>query len=427
MSADIQSFGCRLNAYEAEVMRGHAGSQSDLVVINTCAVTAEAERQGRAAVRRAHRDRPDARIVVTGCAAQIDPAAWAALPGVDRVLGNLDKLLPASWEPGAPAAVSDLHAARRDAPHLVTGFDGRARAFVEVQQGCGHACTFCIIPRGRGPSRSLPVGGIVQQVRGLVTAGYKEVVLTGVDLCSYGPDLPGRPTLGAMVARLLALVPELPRLRLSSLDPAAIDEDLWRLLAEEPRLMPHLHLSVQAGSDLVLKRMRRRHSRADALASIARARRLRPGLAIGADLIAGFPTETDALFAETLAFVHEAELPYLHVFPYSERPGTPAARMPAVPVPVRRERAAELRAAAAVHAAGFHSDLLGRAVQVVVERGGRGHTEHYAPVRLDGAHEVGSLLSCHVMGADAAGLHVQPVRPRLLPYPLARSAERSHV
>ncbi len=408
-------------------MRGHAGSQSDLVVINTCAVTAEAERQGRAAVRRAHRDRPDARIVVTGCAAQIDPAAWAALPGVERVLGNLDKLLPASWQPGAPTAVSDLHAARRDAPHLVTGFDGRARAFVEVQQGCGHACTFCIIPRGRGPSRSLPVGGIVQQVRGLVAAGYNEVVLTGVDLCSYGPDLPGRPTLGAMVARLLALVPELPRLRLSSLDLAAIDEDLWRLLAEEPRLMPHLHLSVQAGSDLVLKRMRRRHSRADALASIARARRLRPGLAIGADLIAGFPTETDALFAETLAFVHEAELPYVHVFPYSERPGTPAARMPAVPVPVRRARAAELRAAAAVHAARFHSGLLGRAVQVVVERGGRGHTEHYAPVRLDGVHDVGSLLSCLVMGADAAGLHVQPVQPRLLPYPPACSAERSHV
>ena len=406
MTADIQTFGCRLNVYEAEVIRGHTRGQSDLVVINTCAVTAEAERQGRAAVRRAHRDRPDARIVVTGCAAQIDPAAWAALPGVDRVLGNLDKLLSASWQPGAPAAVSDLHAARRDAPHLVTGFDGRARAFVEVQQGCDHACTFCIIPRGRGPSRSLPMGGIVQQVRGLVAAGYNEVVLTGVDLCSYGPDLPGHPTLGGMIARLLALVPGLPRLRLSSLDPAAIDEDLWRLLAEEPRLMPHLHLSLQAGSDLVLKRMRRRHSRADALAAIARARRLRPGLAIGADLIAGFPTETEALFAETLAFVDEAELPYLHVFSYSERPGTPAARMPAVPLPVRRARAARLREAAAVHAGSFHAGLLGRTVQVVAERGGRGHTEHYAPVRMAWDCTAGRLVCGRVSGADAAGLDV---------------------
>ena len=406
MTADIQTFGCRLNAYESEVIRGHTGGQSDLVVINTCAVTAEAERQGRAAVRRAHRDRPDARIVVTGCAVQIDPAGWAALPGVDRVLGNLDKLRPAAWQPGAPAAVSDLHAARRDAPHLVTGLDGRARAFVEVQQGCDHACTFCIIPRGRGPSRSLPVGGIVQQVRGLVAAGYNEVVLTGVDLCSYGPDLPGRPSLGAMAARLLALVPELPRLRLSSLDPAAIDEDLWRLLAGEPRLMPHLHLSLQAGSDLVLKRMRRRHSRADALALIARARRLRPGLAIGADVIAGFPTETDALFAETLAFVQEAGLPYLHVFPYSERPGTPAARMPAVPLPIRRERAARLREAAASNAAVFHAGLLGRTVQVVVERGGRGHTEHYAPVRMEWDCTAGGLVTGRVSGTDAAGLDV---------------------
>ncbi len=409
MTVEVRTFGCRLNAYESEVMRGLAAGQSDLVVINTCAVTGEAERQGRAAVRRAHRDRPDARIVVTGCAAQINPAAWSALPGVHRVLGNLDKLRAESWQPGAGTAVSDLHAGRQDAPHLVAGLDGRARAFVEVQQGCGHACTFCIIPRGRGPSRSLPVGGIVQQVRGLVAAGYREVVLTGVDICSYGPDLPGRPTLGGMAARLLALVPDLPRLRLSSLDPAALDEDLWRLLADEPRLMPHLHLSVQAGSDLVLKRMRRRHGRAGALAAIARARRLRPGLAIGADLIAGFPTETDALFRETLDFVDEAALPYVHVFPYSERPGTPAARMPAVPPPVRRERAARLRDAAAAQAAAFHARMLGRTVQVVAERGGRGHTEHFAPVRLTGGCIAGSLVTGRVAGADAAGLDVHGV------------------
>ena len=404
MTVEVQTFGCRLNAYESEVVRTHAAGQSDLVVINTCAVTAEAERQCRAAVRRIHRDRPGARIVVTGCAAQINPAAWAALPGVHRVLGNPDKLRPESWQPGAGSAVSDLRAPRPDAPHPVTGLQGRTRAFVEVQHGCDHACTFCVIPQGRGPNRSLPLGSIVRQVRTLVDAGCQEVVLTGVDICSYGSELPGRPTLGSMARSLLAQVPNLPRLRLSSLDPAALDEDLWRLLTEEPRLMPHLHLSLQAGSDLVLKRMRRRHSRAVALAAIASARRLRPGLAIGADLIAGFPTETDALFAETLAFVHEVALPYLHVFPYSERPGTPAARMPAVPPPVRRERAARLRAAADVHAAAFHAAMVGRTVQVVVERGGRGHSEHYAPVRLTGAGAVGSLVTAHVVSADAAGL-----------------------
>ncbi len=408
MTVDVQTFGCRLNAYEAEVIRGHAAGQSDLVVINTCAVTAEAERQCRAAVRRAHREHPEARIVVTGCAAQINPAGWAALPGVSRVLGNADKLRAECWAPGAGSSVSDLHAPREDTQHPVTGPDGRARAFVEVQRGCGHACTFCIIPQGRGPSRSLPVDGIVQQVRALGAAGFREVVLTGVDLCSYGTDLPGAPTLGGLAARVLALAPGLPRLRLSSLDPAALDEELWRLLAEEPRLMPHLHLSLQAGSDLVLKRMRRRHSRAGALEVIARARRVRPGIAIGADVIAGFPTETDALFGETLDFVNEAALPYLHVFPYSERPGTPAARMPAVAAPVRRERAARLRAAASAHAAAFHADMVGRTVQVVAERGGRGHTEHYAPVRLAGGFAVGALVTGCVVEADAAGLIVQP-------------------
>ena len=428
MTADIQTFGCRLNAYESEVIRGHTAGQDDLVVVNTCAVTAEAERQGRAAVRRAHRERPGARIVVTGCAAQINPAAWSALPGVDRVLGNLDKLRAEAWRPGAGGAVSDVWTPRVEAPAAVTAFDGRARALVEVQQGCGHACTFCVIPQGRGPSRSVPAGVVVQRVRALVEAGYREVVLTGVDIASYGPDLPGRPTLGSLARRVLALVPGLPRLRLSSLDPAvlaegAADEDLWRLLAEEPRFMPHLHLSVQAGSDLVLKRMRRRHTRAGVLEVIARARRVRPGVAIGADLIAGFPTETDALFRESLDFVDEAALPYLHVFPYSERPGTPAARMPAVPVPVRRERAARLRAAAAVHAGAFHAGMLGRTVRVLAERGGRGHTEQFAPVRLlevceagaceAGAYEVGRIVAGHVVAgrvvaADAVGLTVQP-------------------
>ena len=307
MTVDILTFGCRLNAYECEVMRGLSAASTDTVIVNTCAVTAEAERQARQAIRRVARERPDARIVVTGCAAQIDPAAWAALPNVHRVLGNDDKLNPESWRPGAGSAVSDIMAARETAAHLVTEFASRARAFVQVQQGCDHRCTFCIIPFGRGPNRSVPIGAIAAQVRTLVAAGYQEIVLTGVDIASYGPDLPGAPSLGQMIRRLLLAVPELPRLRLSSIDPAAIDDDLWRLIAEEPRLMPHLHLSLQAGSDLILKRMRRRHLPRQAPGRwFSAPATLRPGIAIGADLIAGFPTETDALFDETLRFVREA-------------------------------------------------------------------------------------------------------------------------
>jgi threonylcarbamoyladenosine tRNA methylthiotransferase MtaB len=402
MTVDILTFGCRLNAYESEVMRGHATALSDTIIVNTCAVTAEAERQARQAIRRAHRERPDARIVVTGCAAQIDPSAWAALPGVARVLGNEDKLRPESWAPGAASAVSDIMAARETAAHLVTEFAGRSRAFVQVQQGCDHRCTFCVIPFGRGPSRSVPIGAVVEQVRALVAAGYNEVVLTGVDITSYGPDLPGAPTLGQMARRLLALVPELPRLRLSSLDPNEIDADLWRLIAEEPRLMPHLHLSLQAGSDLILKRMKRRHLRADGLAVVRRARDLRPGIAIGADLIAGFPTETDALFAETLAFVEETEIPFLHVFPYSERPGTPAARMPPVPKPVRRDRATRLRTVGAANAGRFYAAQVGAVASVLTESGEAGHTEHFAPVRITATP--GRLMRARITGADDAGL-----------------------
>jgi len=399
MTVEILTFGCRLNAYESEVMRGHAAALTDTVIVNTCAVTAEAERQARQAIRKAARENPSARIVVTGCAAQIDPAAWAALPGVTRVLGNDDKLRPESWLPDAGSAVSDIMQARETAAHLVTEFAGRARAFVQVQQGCDHRCTFCVIPFGRGPNRSVPIGVVVQQVRALVDAGFQEVVLTGVDIASYGPDLPGTPSLGQMARRLLALVPDLPRLRLSSIDPAAIDADLWRLIAEEPRLMPHLHLSLQAGSDLILKRMRRRHLRADAFAVIERARSLRPGIAIGADLIAGFPTETDALFAETLDFVQEADLPYIHVFPYSERPGTPAERMPAVPKADRRDRAARLRAAGAQAARRFFDAQHGRVVALLTESGDRGHSEHFAPVRLASPAEPGRLMAARITGA----------------------------
>jgi threonylcarbamoyladenosine tRNA methylthiotransferase MtaB len=406
MSLDILTFGCRLNAYESEVMRAHAAALADTVIVNTCAVTAEAERQARQAIRRAHRERPKARIVVTGCAAQLAPDAWAALPGVARVLGNAEKLRPESWTQGAGSAVADIMAVRETAPHLLTGFGGRARAFVQVQQGCDHRCTFCIIPFGRGPNRSVPIGAIAQQLGALVAAGYREVVLTGVDIASYGGDLPGAPTLGQMVRRVLRQVPELPRLRLSSIDPAAIDGDLWRLIETEPRLMPHLHLSVQAGSDLILKRMKRRHLRADLLSVIRRARSLRPGIAIGADLIAGFPTETETQFADTLALVEAEEIPFLHVFPYSERPGTPAARMPPLPKPVRRARAARLRAAGAATARRFFAAQVGREAAVLAETGGAGHTEHFAPVRI--AATPGTIVRARIVAAEQSGLIAEP-------------------
>ncbi len=401
MSLDVLTFGCRLNAFESEVIRGHAAGLRDTVVVNTCAVTAEAERQCRKAVAAIHRDRPDTAIVVTGCAAQIAPARWAALPGVRRVLGNSEKLQAAHWRGGAESAVGEIGAVRTHVAHPVIGIEGRARAFLDVQQGCDHACTFCIIPQGRGRSRSLPVADAVAQARAIAEAGINELVLTGVDLASYQS---GEARLGDLVLAILRDVPTLPRLRLSSLDPAAIDPSLWRALAERPRLMPHLHLSIQAGADLVLKRMRRRHLRADALAAVARARDLRPGLAIGADLIAGFPTETDAQHQQTLDFIGEAEIPYLHVFPYSERPGTPAVRMPAVPQAVRRTRAADLRRAAQPIAARFHTAQLGRTLRVVAERGGTGHSEQFCKVRLAGPHRVGDLVTVRVTAADAVGL-----------------------
>jgi threonylcarbamoyladenosine tRNA methylthiotransferase MtaB len=402
MSAEILTHGCRLNSYESEVMQSLTAGLQDVVVVNTCAVTAEAERQARQTIRRVQRERPGVEIVVTGCAAQIAPARWAALPGVTRVVGNSEKLLAATWVPGSDAGVGDIMVARETAAHLVTEFAGRARAFVQVQQGCDHRCTFCVIPFGRGPNRSVPIGAIVEQVRALVGAGFQEVVLSGVDIASFGSDLPGAPRLGQMVRRLLALVPELPRLRLSSLDPAALDEDFWRVLGDEPRLMPHLHFSLQAGNDMVLKRMRRRHSRAQAGEVVDRARSLRPGVAIGADLIAGFPTETEAMFADTLDFVRAAALPYLHVFPYSARPDTPAARMPAVPMDVRRARAAVLRDAGADNARAFHAGLVGREAAVLCETGEAGHTEHFAPVRMRG--EPGRVMRARITGVDLRGV-----------------------
>jgi threonylcarbamoyladenosine tRNA methylthiotransferase MtaB len=407
MTSEIVSHGCRLNRFESEVIRGHLAGRPDILVINTCAVTAQAERDARQAIARAHRAQPGRPIVVTGCAAQLAPARWAALPGVTRVLGNEEKLRAEAWAPDAGSACADIMRAVPAVAHPITGMAGRARAFVAVQQGCDHRCTFCIIPFARGPNRSVPAGAVVEQIRLLAESGCQEVVLTGVDITSYGADLPGRPTLGSLARRVLRLVPGLARLRLSSLDPAALDEDFWALLADEPRLMPHLHLSLQAASDVILKRMKRRHSVAGAADVIARARRLRPGIAIGADVIAGFPTETDALFEETLAFVRDHALPYVHVFPYSERPGTPAARMPAVAPPVRRARAAALREAGRIAAARFHAGLIGSEARIVVERAGAGaggHTEHFAPVRLAGDWAHGSLVRARITGANDAGL-----------------------
>jgi threonylcarbamoyladenosine tRNA methylthiotransferase MtaB len=382
----LLTFGCRLNTYESEVMRAlatAAGHGADTIVVNTCAVTAEAERQARQAIRRVARDNPEARIHVTGCAAQIDPVGWGTLPGVARVVGNAEKLQAATWAKDAPAEpVSDIMAATETAAHLVTDFAGRARAFVQVQQGCDHRCTFCVIPYGRGRSRSVPQAAIVAQVRALVDRGYREVVLTGVDVTSYGVNVPDRPTLGAMVRHLLAEVSDLPRLRLSSLDPVEIDQELWRLIGEEPRFMPHLHLSLQHGADVILKRMKRRHRRAEAVALARRARDLRPDIAFGADLIAGFPTETEDDFRQTLELAEEMKLAFLHVFPYSERPGTPAARMPQLPKPLRRERAARLREVGRAATARFFESRVGQDETVLFERPDRGHTAQFAPIRL---------------------------------------------
>lgn len=404
----IITFGCRLNAFESEVMRGHAEAAGleDAVIVNTCAVTAEAERQARQAIRKARRDNPAAQIVVTGCAAQRDADAFAAMPEVDRVIGNTEKMQAESFAPDAdaPLAVGDIMTVQETAGHLITGFEDRARAFVQVQNGCDHRCTFCVIPYGRGNSRSVPIGQIVQQVQQLVANGYAEVVLTGVDITSYGADLPGQPALGQMVRRLLALVPELPRLRISSIDAVEVDGDLLDLIAGEPRLMPHLHLSLQAGDDMILKRMKRRHSRADAVAFCKQVRALRPDAVFGADLIAGFPTETDDMFRRSLDLIDDCGLTWLHVFPYSPRPGTPAARMPQVPKTIRRDRARRLREAGERRVADFLRGCIGGETTVLVETAERGRTEQYAPIHLPDGLAPGTLVRMRITGADDSAL-----------------------
>lgn len=402
MTVEVVTFGCRLNAVESEALRERAAADglTDAVVFNTCAVTGEAVRQARQAIRKAARARPGAKVIVTGCAAQIDPAAFAAMPEVHLVLGNVEKTRAGSLrETGT--LVGDIMSEIRTSRVAAASQGGRARAYVEIQNGCDHRCTFCVIPFGRGNSRSTPTELVVERARALAEAGYVEVVLTGVDLTSWGGDLPGAPSLGVLVRTILREVPELPRLRLSSIDAAEIDADLMACLAEEARLMPHLHLSLQAGDDLILKRMKRRHSRADSLRLIADVRRVRPETAFGADLIAGFPTETDAAFENTLALLAEAGLSYLHVFPYSPRPGTPAARMPAVPGPVIKERAARLRAAGDAALVRHLDRRVGTIVSALVERVGRARAEDFTEVAFEGASAAGTIISGIIVSHDA--------------------------
>ena len=405
----LVTFGCRLNTYESEVMKTHAKNAGleDAIIFNTCAVTKEAERQARQAIRRARRENPDAKIIVTGCSAQIDPQTYAQMGEVDQIIGNDLKLKAETWglEGDERVLVNDIMSVKETAGHLIEGIEGQARAFIQVQNGCDHRCTFCIIPYGRGNSRSVPIGEIADQVRKLVEAGYNEIVMTGVDVTSYGADLPGKPALGQMIRRVLALVPELPRLRLSSLDPVEIDEDLWRLIAEEPRLMPHLHMSLQAGDDMILKRMKRRHLRADAIEMCRKARDFRPDMAFGADIIAGFPTETEEMFQNTLNIVEECDLTFLHVFPYSERPGTPAAKIPdQVPPPVRKERARLLRNLGDKQVEKFLNFHVKQKRQVIVEKDNIGRTEHFAEVRLDRECQVGSLVNVQTDGISGTSL-----------------------
>ncbi|MFL6797152.1 MAG: tRNA (N(6)-L-threonylcarbamoyladenosine(37)-C(2))-methylthiotransferase MtaB [Xanthobacteraceae bacterium] len=418
MNVDVVTFGCRLNSYESEVIRrqAEAAGLADVIVINTCAVTAEAVRQGRQAIRRLKRERPGAAIVATGCAAQIEPHTFAAMPEVASVIGNTEKLTAAAWRkerarlrnpvPVAPEekiSVNDIMGIKETAAHLLDGLEGRARAFVQVQNGCDHRCTFCIIPFGRGNSRSVPMGQVVDEVRRLSERGYHEVVLTGVDLTSYGANLPGCPRLGTLVKQILKHVPELARLRLSSIDSVEVDHDLLDAFTN-PRLMPHLHLSLQAGHDIILKRMRRRHLRADAIAFCREVRRLRPDVVFGADLIAGFPTESEDMFARSLDLVDECGLLYLHVFPFSPRPGTAAARMPQVPRPVIKARAARLRAKGETAMRAHFAAQVGAARRVLIESGSFGRTEQFTPVLLKAPLDSGRMVDVTITGYDARHL-----------------------
>ena len=408
---EVISLGCRLNAYEGERVRRLADDAGlrGAVVVNSCAVTNEAVRQTRQTIRRARRDHPGAKIIVTGCAAQIDPAAFSAMPEVDAVLGNIEKLESGDWravaDGGEMVRVNDIMDARENAAHLIDGYGDRARAFLQIQSGCDHRCTFCIIPYGRGKSRSTPLADIVATARRLVDAGHGEIVLTGVDITSYGADLPGSPTLGSLVGAILDGAPGLARLRLSSIDGAEVDDELLDRIVGDSRIAPHLHLSLQAGSDMILKRMKRRHSRADAIEFCARIRATRPEIAFGADIIAGFPTETEQMFEESLSLVDEAGLHYVHVFPFSPREGTPAARMPQLPRSIVKERAERLRAKSETARICFLDGQVGKTFDAIVESGGRARLGNFAPVRLKTpAGEVGALARVKILARENANL-----------------------
>lgn len=419
MGVDVVTFGCRLNAFESEVIRREAeqAGLADTIVINSCAVTNEAVAQARQSIRKLKRERPEARIVVTGCAAQTQSRMFAEMAEVDRVVGNDEKMRGDAWRATRSAfeapfgidasekvAVADIMAVTEMAPHLLDGFArGLPRVFVQVQNGCDHRCTFCIIPYGRGNSRSVPMGAVVDQVRALVERGHAEIVLTGVDLTSYGADLPGAPKLGQLVRQILRHVPELKRLRISSIDSIEADRDLLDVLADDIRLMPHLHLSLQSGDDMILKRMKRRHSRRDAIDFCAQVRRLRPDIAFGADIIAGFPTETEEMFTRSLDLVEECDLTFLHVFPYSPRPGTPAARMPQVEGRAIRERAKRLRAAGEAALLRRLAAEVGATRHVLIESDKQGRTEHFLPVAIDGC-EPGTVRRLTVAGHDGGRL-----------------------
>jgi threonylcarbamoyladenosine tRNA methylthiotransferase MtaB len=407
---ELITLGCRLNIAESDAMRALAADQDDLVIVNSCAVTAEAVRQTRKAIRRARLTRPDARIIVTGCAAQIEPETFARMPEVTRVVGNNEKYDPSSFrhsrESGNPASSSPSQGSGIPAFAGMT-VTNHTRAFVEVQNGCDHACTFCIIPQGRGASRSVPAGLVIDRIKRLVDEGFSEIILTGVDVTSYGPDLPGAPTLGMLVERILRHVPMLPRLRLSSLDSVEIDDRLFELATAEPRLMPHLHLSLQSGDDMILKRMKRRHSRADAIETVARLKSARPEIAIGADIIAGFPTETEAMFENSLRLIDECDIVLGHIFPYSPRQGTPAARMPQVDPTVAKARAKRLREASDKRRKAWLQALVGTVQNVLVERDGQsGHAENFARVQLPcgGNDKVGKIIPTRISAVSGSTL-----------------------
>jgi threonylcarbamoyladenosine tRNA methylthiotransferase MtaB len=406
VSVDVVTFGCRLNIYESEAIRREAAAAGvdDAVIVNTCAVTAEAVRQARQTIRRLRRERPHRRIVVTGCAAQTEANRFAAMMEVDRVVGNVEKFDARAWSSPDKISMSDIMAVKTMRPHAIDGIEGRSRAFVQIQNGCDHRCTFCIIPYGRGNSRSLPANDVVAQVRRLTDNGYREIVLTGVDITSYGADLPGTPRLGTLVKRILKSAPGLDRLRLSSIDSVEADRDLLDALASEPRLMPHLHLSLQSGDDLILKRMKRRHARRDAISFCEHVRRLRPDVVFGADIIAGFPTETEAMFARSLDLVDECGLTQLHIFPFSPRPGTPAARMPQVDRAVVKGRARRLREKGERALRGYLDREIGARRRVLVESRALGRTEQFMPVRLATPAEPGVILDLAIKAHDGRQL-----------------------